>query len=320
MLGAVAQKWNGWVIQPEKEVVLPSHFQELKGTGANMVVLTPYALTSNLIPRVEWNTDWQWVGEKDTGVIAAVMNAKAEGFQCAIKPQLSMEGPGSVSELEMLGPNDWKVWWGDYTAFILHYAHIADSLDVLCFVIGDELTSSFIPLRNEWSLLIDSIRGFYDGQLTYAASSDAYTAVPFWSELDLIGINAHYRCDSSETPDSRVLEACFTEERDQLADYSKRLNRPVLFTDFGFRSVDHTAWESDAMPSIQHELFLHTNPLGQVHAFRSFFKVFWTQEWVKGGWIFKWEPRLPVFATTGNGYTPQGKAALDVIKAWFEEF
>ncbi len=315
-----AQKWNGWILQAEQEVLQTNHADAIKATSANMVVLTPIALASDMIPRLEWNTDWQWVGERDTGIISAVQVLKQQGLRCAIKPRLAMEGPGAVDQLEMLGPNDWKVWWGDYSAYILHFAHIADSLDVVCFVIGDALSSTMKPLAPEWETLIDSIRSFYDGTLTYAAHSDRYEQVPFWDKLDVIGINAHYRCDSSETPDTRILEACFSEQRNALAEFSNSTGKPVLFTSFGFRSVDQTAWESDAMPSIQHELFLHTNPLGQVHAFRSFFKVFWKEEWLRGGWIYKWEPRQPIFATTGNGYTPQGKAALDVIKAWFGQF
>ncbi len=45
----------------------------------------------------------------------------------------------------------------------------------------------------QWYQLIETIRGEYSGQLTYAANFDNYHNIAFWDKLDFIGINAYFQ-------------------------------------------------------------------------------------------------------------------------------
>jgi hypothetical protein len=50
-----------------------------------------------------------------------------------------------------------------------------------------------------WSQLIKKIKKIYF-KLTYAANWDDFDKVPFWNELDYIGIDAYFPLSNATTP------------------------------------------------------------------------------------------------------------------------
>jgi hypothetical protein len=60
-------------------------------------------------------------------------------------------------------------------------------MELFCF--GTELGNAIAKRPQYWSQLIVKIRK-YTGKLTYAANWDDFDKVPFWKELDYIGIDA----------------------------------------------------------------------------------------------------------------------------------
>ena len=57
-------------------------------------------------------------------------------------------------------------------------------------------------LAGRWSELIERTRQVYSGPLTYAANFDQFEAVSFWSELDLLSINAYFPLRKRDLQDS----------------------------------------------------------------------------------------------------------------------
>jgi len=63
-----------------------------------------------------------------------------------------------------------------------------------------DITKPAVQLINErsaeikyyWKHIIKTVRSEFSGQLTYAANFDNYHLVGFWSELDILGINAYF--------------------------------------------------------------------------------------------------------------------------------
>jgi hypothetical protein len=72
-----------------------------------------------------------------------------------------------------------------------HYAIVAEGAgaDVLC--VGSELVSAE-GRSDQWLRTIRMVRKIYKGKLTYSANWDAYTRVPFWEHLDIVGMNSYY--------------------------------------------------------------------------------------------------------------------------------
>ena len=57
----------------------------------------------------------------------------------------------------------------------------------------DGLNARRARLQEQWLELIESLRGAYSGPLGYAANFDQYQDVGFWSQLDVVGINAYFQ-------------------------------------------------------------------------------------------------------------------------------
>ena len=90
----------------------------------------------------------------------------------------------------------------------------------------------------------------------------------------------------------------------------------VLFTEYGYLSVDHTAyrhWEHE-----ENIYNLAVNESAQANALDAFYST-WVKEniWA-GGFLWKWYPdRKGHQGYFEKDYTPQGKKAEEVIKKWF---
>ncbi len=98
-------------------------------------------------------------------------------------------------------------------------------------------------LGDHWSALIAKVRAVYSGKIGYAANFDQYHEVGFWSELDVMGINAYFSLRDRVLPDetedllypmlvdgwSKVLgDVAEFREMQQLTD------KPVIFTEMGY--------------------------------------------------------------------------------------
>lgn len=315
-----AQKWNGVSLVPEKQLIKTDQVKAISKSEANTVVCIPHAFTTSGIPSLEWNQSWQWKSETLEGITHTVSLLKTAGYKVVIKPHVLIEGGGNADDLQMHSPDAWQLWWDDYSGYILSYAKLADSVGADMFVIGNNLSSTLIILPDQWLSLIDRVREVYDGPLTYADTWDQFENNPLWSRLDYIGINAYFPCDSSITTDPLIFEACLNEAGKRIEKLSSALDKKVIFTEFGFRSINRAGWKQDEFPLIEQGYYLHVNQLAQVNAFRGFFKAFWNKPWLVGGFLWKWEPNVPDFIAKGNGYTIQGKPALEVVKAWYAQF
>ena len=105
---------------------------------------------------------------------------------------------------------------------------------------------------DHWRRLIAETRAVYHGHLTYAANFDSYQEVGFWSELDVMGINAYFPLrEPSEPADLPTLTRGWEDAWDAIADVQKQRGvpgMPVVFTELGYNrragcTVAPWAWE-----------------------------------------------------------------------------
>ena len=106
-------------------------------------------------------------------------------------------------------------------------------------------------IKNFWGQLSTDIRSRFSGKLTYAANFDNYQFVGFWSDLDIIGINAYFPLrfiDSqpgrqiSSNPKFANLEAELMASWDQIYNDIKSfksrekisIETPIWFTELGY--------------------------------------------------------------------------------------
>lgn len=279
----------------------------VKAVNADWIAVIPYAYTRAGKAHVAFNIDWQWWGERIEGIEFTIKAAHKARLNVMLKPQVYMHGTW-VGDLEYSHDEDWQRWEKDYENYILTMAQIAASLEVKLFCIGTEFKKSVEQRPQFWTQLIRKIRDIYKGQLTYSANWNDYQDVPFWSALDYIGISAYFPLVEDKTPSVKALQQALQPITRKIERFACQQNKAVLFTEYGYLSVDgcaHKNWELEAKISQ-----LPINEQAQANALEALLTEMKTHDWWAGGFLWKWFPN----GQGGEGYnakdyTPQGKKA-----------
>ncbi len=291
---------------------------EVKQVNANWVAIIPYAGGPPGKTDILFNMNGQWWGETKDGVRESIRLAHEAGLKVMLKPQVWFPGswPGA---LDFRTEGEWEKWEENYTAYINFHADIACEMEVEMICIGTEFTKSETKREAFWRGLIRSIRMDYKGKLTYASNWDAYKDVPFWDELDYIGVDAYFPLDESRTPGKKRLHKLWQPVHKELKAVHQKFSKPILFTEFGYMSIDGCAgktWELEAkMDQIP------VNEEAQAVALEGMFSFFEKQDYWQGGFLWKWYPYQGYYLDhKTKDYSPQNKEAEKTVRYWYQKF
>ncbi len=313
---AQESKINGVSFVAASNPIDKSHVDPIVKISANYAAIMPFAFIRSLNhSEVVFNTDRQWFGETNTGVKQYVEQLRKQNIKIMLKPQLWVWRGEYTGFIEMTTESDWKMLESTYSQFIMNYAKLAQDLNAELFCIGTEL-EKFVAARPEfWNTLIKQIKSVYKGKVTYAANWDEFKRTPFWNELDYIGIDAYFPISEEKTPS---LESClmgWEAHRKVIMETSKAMNKKVLFTEFGYRSVDYAGkepWKSDRSMT-------NVNLEAQSVLTQSLFDTFWTEDWFAGGFLWKWFHNYKDSGGLNNSqFTPQNKPVEAIIHHQFK--
>ncbi|MBD3379353.1 MAG: hypothetical protein GF408_02710 [Candidatus Omnitrophica bacterium] len=170
----------------------------------------------------------------DADLRDTIKKAREAGLKVLLKPRIGIinnhNNTYSSSDVGFSSESDWVKWFKEYRNFIGHYARLADSCGVEIFCIGTEL--SFTTQREDkWREVIAETRGVYEGKLVYASSSDNFTRIAFWKELDLIGIEAAAPSEE-QVPTTEEMKEVWNKWHDIIASIQMSLNKPVILTNW----------------------------------------------------------------------------------------
>ena len=298
-----------------KEKVLAEQIIPVQEVGANWVTLMPFGyMRSATDSLVRYDTSWQWEGEKTKGLNATIPLFKARGIKVMLKPQIWISKGIYTGKINPKTPQAWKVFKASYRKFILHFAGVAAQYDLPLYCIGTELPSMIKQEEKFWRELTLEVRAIYKGELVYAENWDQYQAVPFWEALDYIGINAYFPLKGEMPVRLKDIQKRWAQTKKESAQMSQKLNRPVLFTEMGYRSIDDPL----SRPWDYRDKAQKYNPEMQAIALEALLLDFMPQPWWKGGFVWKWFPDHAK-AGRGNhtGFTPQNKLAEEVLRTYF---
>lgn len=239
----------------------------------------PYGFVRKSENFVRFNTTGQWWGETDEGLVETITLARSVGFKVMIKPQVwfrHSEYTGSY-----VPPDSARVVFEkSFEEFVLHYAKIAQRTSVELYCIGTEW-KKFIESNPEyWRQLIVRIKEVYKGKLTYAANWDEYKHVPFWRQLDYIGINAYFPLSDKDHPTIQQLKDDWQPWTKEISKVANESSIPVLFTEYGYRSTlknTNKPWESYTKPGVSMS--------NQQMAYQALYEEFWDRKWFAGGFV-----------------------------------
>lgn len=303
---------NGVSFVAAPDSLKQNQIQPIKDIHANYAAIMPFGFIRSLDhPEIIFDTNRQWFGETSAGASQYIELLHEEGIEVMMKPQIWIWRGEFTGNLKMNSEEDWMQLENAYSHFILTYAQLAELTKVNIFCIGTELEQFVVARPSYWKRLIAEIKKVYSGKLTYAANWDEYKRVSFWNQLDYIGVDAYFPISDAKTPTLEKAILGWVPWKEELKTVSEKLDKPILFTEYGYRSVDYAGkqpWDSN------HELS-SINFEAQTHLLNGLYQEIWNEPWFAGGFIWKWFiAHEKVGGEKDNQFTPQNKPAQQNVK------
>jgi D-aminopeptidase len=256
-------------------------------------------------------------GETDEGLRVTTQFARKHGLRTMLKPHVWIRDQGDGAwrgTISMKSDADWQQWFDEYRRFIVHYATFAETngIDLLC--VGTELHSTVLARPDDWRKIIAAVREVYSGKLTYGANwHREFEDVPFWDDLDYIGVHGYFPLSEMEQPSVDDLVAGWQPHIEKINRVRRKFDKPVVFTELGYKSTVDAATRPWEWPSRIPEDRVDTGT--QAKCYEAFYRVFWHLPWFEGVYWWKWFPDHARGRT--GGFTPQEKPAEAVMTRWF---
>lgn len=252
---------------------------------------------------------------EDADLVQLLRTLQQLRLQTLLRPMVDVTDGHWRGEIAFSSEADWEAWFTSYEAYLTHYAELARREGVDLFSVGVELEGS-VQRERPWRELISGIRRVFRGPLTYSANWDGFAQVPFWDALDYVGIDAYFELslDPNSPPTPDTLIAAWDPWARRMDEFAARVDRPILFTEIGARSVEGAArrpwdWRREAPISLQE----------QADYYEATFRVFWGRPWLAGLYWWTWLPNPEQGGPGDDSYSPRGKPAEEILKSWYTQ-
>lgn len=252
---------------------------------------------------------YRW-GTNDAEIRRMIRYAHARQLSVLLFPidRLKAQGPGAWRGT--LDPADRPGWWAAYRRFIVHYARLAADEQVAMLSIGSELGSMEAD-EQQWRALIDEVRARFPGRLTYSANWDHFFKVPFWDALDVVGVNAYFPITGRDDASQAELTEAWAGTRLALRLWLRGQGKTLVFTELGYPSV-----EGGARRPYYYGGGGALDLEEQRRAFAAVIDTWRGDDHLEGLFIWRWSMAE---GPLDRGYTPKGKPAGALLRAWFAE-
>jgi hypothetical protein len=307
---ASAQRLDGFNV-----VAVPGHpfggasarraLAEAKRIGAKAIAIIPFLWqASPSSPTIGRGTDMT-----DDELRAAIRDVHALKLRAVVKPHVWV--PTSWAGAVAMDDDDaWQIWFANYGRELQHIAVIAAEEKADALAIGTELTRT--TQRPEWVNLIAVVRAAFPGEVFYVAHNDEEAeVVPFWSDLDAIGVSLYPPLGADADREARLL--IMGDVASRLDALAARTGKPIVVAEVGLRSARGAAakpWESaeerDAAPDA---------PL-QAEVLADWLAVL-DRPTIQGVLVWRWFTDPDAGGPADTDFTVQGKPAEGVLScAW----
>ena len=285
--------------------------QKQKDMGSNAMTIVPYSFISDKNKPAPFRFSDSPQSENDAAVVHATHTAQNMGMYTLLKPQVFV-GDSWPGDIEMKTQADWDQFFSDYYKWIRHYAFLAEIHEMDGLSIGVEFTKATLGHPEAWRAMIANLRGLFSGDLTYCANwGQEFENIEFWDDLDFIGLNSYYPLSKADNPSDEELLAKFDTIKIKIVQVHDKFQKPIVFTEIGFRSIDHP-WKNphaEADESI--------NQVAQQRCYEVIFKGIENEPWCQGILWWKFPSYLGYRGTDNSAFTPNNKLAEETVRTWF---
>jgi hypothetical protein len=245
----------------------------------------------------------------------AITEAHSLGFKVMLKPMLDTlekektQGYPTVWRGE-IQPSD--EWFASYSKFINFFAEFAEENGVELFSVGCEFKAT-TPEKEQWERVISGVRERYSGPITYAADWTNYQDIEWWDSVDYVGIDAYFPLSLFKSdPTLKELKNAWSNYADEMETWLSAVNKPVIFTEIGYRSGDGTSiapsnYWTDMTVDLQE----------QWDCYEAAFQTLWNRSWFYGFYWWTWIHDPTKGGPNDSSHTPQNKPAQDVVTHWY---
>jgi hypothetical protein len=289
-----------WIDQYEKSI------DEVADTGADTVLLVLDARQENGASSHIY-LDMRMTPTPDQ-LGALIDHAKKRKLRVVLMPIVLLDNPRNTEWRGNIKPDGgWSSWFDSYRDMMTQFSWIAQGHGVDVLVVGSELVSTETEV-DQWTKTIATIRENFHGNLTYSANWDHYTSLPFWDQLDLIGMNSYYKLGENKDVTEPEIESRWRDIQKNIIGFSEKKGKPILFLEAGWCSLENSA--SEPWDYTQQDLPAD-NDL-QKRLYDAFFNVWYGNPHLGGFMMWEWPPG----PAEEKGYSPKGKPAEAVLREW----
>lgn len=291
---------------------------ELGALGVDWVSVTPFGFMAGADATEVRHVGGMPGGESDERVVAELVAARERGLSVLLKPHVWIRGGVYRGHIDPGSDERWAAWFDSYERWLLRYAELAAMHDVPILTVGVELASSSARFEARWRTLLRRVRAVYPGELVYAANWDEAEDVSFWDAVDYLGVQFYPSLADEPGSGEAALRARLDGHLDELDVLARRVERPVLFTEVGYKSTEDTAvrphaWleRMDSAPAVDVQ--------AQARCYRVFLAAIGERPWARGVYFWKWFTDPDTDEEGPAGFSPRGKPAEAVLRAAFSE-
>jgi hypothetical protein len=288
---------------------------EIADLGANSVLLVTHLWQTHAGTADLRFDDTRSPTLADVGQLCAY--ARGRGLRTVLMPVVLLTNPRNTEWRGRINPNPgWDLWFERYTEFLVRHATIADQYGVDLLMIGSELIKAE-KHTDPWRRLIAEVRRHYSGPLGYSANWDHYSTakIGFWSDLDYVGMTSYYTLAAGPRPSLDEVMSRWEAPKQRILKFHDEVRLPIIFTEVGWCSQEGAAsepWNYYHNPKPTPEALRE-----QATCYEAFMNTWRDVPFVTGTLWWEWSdgPGGP----TDTGYTPKGKPAEKLLRAWFAD-
>lgn len=255
----------------------------------------------------------------DKDVATAADKLHALGLKVCMKPIVnSADGVWRANiyfpEREWGDKDYWKEWFDCYTAFLCHYAEIAEETGCEMFCVGCEMLGTEHKV-DYWRKAIEEVRKIYHGPIVYNTNHGKEFGVKWWDACDYIGTSAYYGVGKVPGDSMENMKAEWDKQKERLAELSRANGgKQIIFMEIGCRSAKGCAM----MPyDFSHKEFPYDED-EQANFYESCFRSMWNEPWFAGYFWWDWYTKIPQ-RDPEMGFSIVGKKAEAVVKEWYSK-